>query len=179
MLACRSHKVGILVALWCQGWFKYGWCLKSCVLEGVQSERVRLRHSRAICLNNLPVYNLLTRGGDLWHTFCPAITTLSPIWTPMLASWTLAFSERAGGDWACSAKGRGELGLGKARLSRARSSLATAAASAISKGISSGSGTTSAGQCPFSFCRTRESRVSQRWRYLSQETVEFVGFKKC
>jgi len=70
----------------------------------------------------------------------------------MAASWILALSERPGRDWACSVSGRGELGLGKARLSRIRSSLAMAAASDISRGMSRGSGTTSAGHCPFSFC---------------------------
>lgn len=114
-------------------------------------------------------------------TFCLAITTRSPSWIPMEASWVLALSESAGRDWPCNARGSGEMGRGKACLSKVSSSLATAAASAISKGISRGSGTTSAGLCPLSFCQKNEIRwamtscgnVIQNWTQHTGNTHSF------
>lgn len=110
-------------------------------------------------------------------TFCPAITTRSPSRIPMEASCVLALSERAGRTWLCSVRGRGELGLGRARLSRVRSSLATAAASAISRGISSGSGTTSAGHCPLSFWGKRVMSYSRSEFYFIQSTCKMQVLK--
>lgn len=130
---------------------------------------------KARTTENIPVWThpstaYVTRTTEQFklHTFCPAITTQSPSRIPMLASCILALSERAGRDWACRVRGRGELGLGKACLNKVRSSLATTAASAISKDMSRGSGTTSAGHCPFSFCGrgqapTENSKMICQW----------------
>lgn len=109
-----------------------------------------------VCLTETP-----DGGYEAPPTFCPAITTHWPSRSPMPASCALALSERGGGAWGCSERGRGEPGRGKACLSSKRSSLAVAADSAISKDTSRGSGTTSAGLWPFSFCtRKQHSRQS-------------------
>lgn len=84
-------------------------------------------------------------------------------------SCILALSERAGRGWGCSVRDRVEVGLGSACFSKVRSSLAMAAASAISKGMSRGSGTTSAGHCPLSFYRRRQKKHREWWLDCTRE----------